>query len=94
MKEEKEVEEGEISKAHQTPQGGTICMTGHTCTKGKEECETGSDIQAVQRTILSPVFRNLQVSEMLQELPKMLWRDRKQDSIKAHLEKENEAVSR
>ena len=83
---------GEISKAHQTPQGGTICTTGHTCTKGGEECETGCEIRTYSG-LYCPRCSKTWKSEMLQELPKMLWKDRKQVSIKAHLEKENEAVS-
>ena len=77
MNEKKEVEEGERSKAHQTPQGVAICTTGHTWTKGGKKGETGCETQALQWTILFSKLQKLQVSEMLQAPPKMLWRDRK-----------------
>ena len=73
MKKEKEVEEGERSKAHQIPQGGTIRTTGQTWAwRGGEECQIGCEIQAVQWIILSLMFQKLRVSGMLQELPEML----------------------
>ena len=54
MKEEKEVEEGEISKAHQTPQGGTICMTGSSALDPIAEYELNQSIlkNAEGRTVI------------------------------------------
>ena len=72
MNEKKEVEEGERSKAHQTPQGVAICTTGHTWTKEGKEGETGCETQALQWTILSSMLQKLQSLKCYRRHPRCL----------------------